>query len=165
MNFESFLPSFSATVIGGGLLTLIFFLLREKVYKSIDLDGSWTYEQETTVSDYNPYKYMTVRYLALVARVDHKIYGTAEKDSEKERYKEWKGYNGKHRTQIKITGHIEKHYFSKDRICIHITEYGEKRESSTLHILQEEKHNELSGRFVSTIANQQGNVKWTRRSS
>ena len=43
MKFESFISDILAAVIGGGLLTFLFFILREKVYKNLELDGSWTY--------------------------------------------------------------------------------------------------------------------------
>jgi hypothetical protein len=167
MSFESFIPDILAAVIGGAILTYIFFIMGEKVFKSIDLNGSWAYEQETTISGYNPYKGMTVRFLALLAHDGNTIYGSAEKVYEKTSDGKEIEYIGKNRTLVKITGHIEKRYLSKDRIFIHITEFGQERESSTFHILNEQKtdKNALDGRFSSTIANQQGFVKWTRCST
>ena len=165
MKFESFVSDILATIIGGGLLTFIFFILRERVYKTIELDGSWTYDQKTILSAYNPYKDMTVRFLILLSRDGNTIYGSAEKIYEKTADGTERTYEGKHRTLAKINGHIEKRYLSKDRICIHINEFGEVRESTSFQILESLDENTLSGRFSSTIANQQGLVKWIRNSS
>lgn len=165
MNFDSFLSDVIATVVGGAFLTLLFFLLREKVFCFIDLNGSWVYEQTTMTSDYNPYKGMVLRYLVLLARDGNRIYGSAEKVHEKTPDGNEKEYVGEDRSHAEITGHIEKRYFSKDVISIHITEDGERRVSSTFQVLECDSNNQLQGRFSSTIANQVGAVKWSRRSS
>jgi len=165
MNFDSFISDVVATVLGGAILAFFFFLLREKVFPFMDLDGSWVYEQTTMTSEYNPYINMTVTFLVLLARDGNRIYGSAEKIHEKTADGNKREYVGKNRTRAKITGHIEKQYFANDRISIHIIEDGEMRESSTFHILECMKNGQLEGRFSSTIANQIGVVKWTRRSS
>ena len=165
MNFDSFISDMVATITGGAVLTFIFFLLREKVYAFVDLDGSWVYEQKTITSEYLPYIEMTVCFLVLLTRDGNRIYGSAEKVHDLTADGGERQYIGKNRSIAEISGHIEKRYFSKDRISIHIIEYGEKRRSSTFHILVCESHNLLSGRFSSTISNQQGIVTWTRRSS
>lgn len=165
MKFESFLSDILATVIGGGILTLIFFVLREKVFKSLDLNGSWVYDQITTNSDFNPYNGMTVRFLALLAYDGITIYGSAEKIYDKTSDGTEREYTGKNRTLVKITGHIEKRYLSKDKFFIHITEFGQNRTSTSFHMLKKTDQNKLSGRFSSTIANQQGLVTWQRTST
>ena len=165
MKFESFIPDILSTLIGGGLLTLLFFILREKVYKTIDLDGTWTYDQKTLMSAYNPYKGLTVRFLILLSCHGNTIYGSAEKIYERTEDGKEREYIGKNRILAKINGHIEKRYLSKDRICLHITEFGEVRESTSFQILESLDQNTLSGRFSSTIANQQGSVQWKRLSS
>ena len=119
----------------------------------------------TTTSEYNPYTGMTVRFLVLLASNGNNIYGSAEKIYEVTADGTKREYEGKDRSIAKIVGHIEKKYLSKDRILIHISEQGEIRQSSTIHILGSENFNNLLGRFYSTIANQQGEVSWTRKSS
>lgn len=165
MNFDSFISDVVATVIGGVILAFLFFLFREKVFRLMDLDGSWVYEQTTKTSDFNPYIDMTVRFLVLLARDGNKIFGSAEKVYERTANGNEINYVGEDRTRAEITGYIEKRYFSNDRISIHIVEAGKKRESSTFHILECMKGGQLNGRFSSTIANQIGIVKWTKRSS
>lgn len=165
MNFDSFLADVIATIVGGGILTFLFFLFREKVFGFDDLDGSWIYEQTTCTSEYNPYKGLKVRFLALLSRNGNLIYGSAEKVYEITADGKEREYVGKYRTRAKISGHIEKKYFAPDRISIHIVEEGEQRTSSTTHILECKKSTNLEGRFTSTISNQIGTVTWERRSS
>ncbi|MDF3123694.1 hypothetical protein [Rheinheimera sp. 1928-s] len=164
MNFATFLPDILAGLISGAGLTYAFFLLREKVFKPLDIDGSWTYDQTTMSTEFKPYEGMVLRYLVLVARTGNTIYGSAEKIYEKNQNEE-KPYNGKQRTQVKITGHIERNYLGQDKICIHIEEVGKLRNSTTIHILSQEKDGSLTGRFASTISNQIGQVTWKKRSS
>lgn len=165
MNFNSFLSDVTATILGGAFLTFLFFLLREKVFSFMDLNGSWVYEQKTITSDFNPYKDMVLRYLVLLARDGNRIYGSAEKVYERTSDGNEKEYVGEHRSRAEITGHIEKRYFSKDVISIHIVENGEFRISSTYQALECLTINQLQGRFASTISNQVGTVTWSRRSS
>ena len=165
MNFDSFLADILATIIGGAIVAFLFFLVREKLFALQDLDGSWTYEQETKSSEYKPYIGMTVTFLVLLARDGNKVYGSAEKIRDKTNNGEAREYIGQYRTRAEITGHIEKRYFSADRLSIHIVEAGEMRNSSTFHILDCGDSARLSGRFSSTVSNQTGIVTWIRRSS
>lgn len=161
MDFSSFWSDVVATITGGVALAFLFFLLREKVFGFKDLDGSWVYEQTTHTSEYNPYKGMTVRFLVLLGRDGNRIYGSAEKVYEKASDGKDREYVGKNRTRAEISGHIEKRYFSRDRISIHIVENGEQRRSSTFQLLECKDGNLLEGRFSSTISNQIGIVKWS----
>ena len=79
MDFSSFISNVISTVIGGILLALIFFFLREKMFAFAELDGSWVFDQTTESSEYNPYVGMTVRFLVLLGRDGNRIYGSAEK--------------------------------------------------------------------------------------
>jgi len=163
-DFDSFLSDILATVLGGALLTLIFFLLREKVFNHSDIDGSWTFTQHTLKTAYHPYEEMKLTYLVLLWREGDNVYGTAEKDYEDSN--QHQGYFvGKSRSNITLQGYIQKNIFSPNRITIHMIENGTTRESSTVHKLRIESTNKMSGRFASTIANQEGNVVWERKSS
>jgi hypothetical protein len=165
MNLESFVFNVSVTVTAGILLAVIFFIFREFIFKSIDLDGTWVYMQKTSTSEWGPYRGMTLTYLALLAREGNNIYGSAEKILEELSNGEKIEFTGKDRSRVKIEGHFEKRYLSKDKIFIHITEFGEIRGSSTVHTLEKIDENTLKGRFSSTISNQQGNATWIRRST
>jgi hypothetical protein len=165
VNFDTFFSDVIATVFGGAVLTLIFFLLREKAFGLPKLDGAWVYEQKTLQSEYNPYKNLTLRYIAFIGRNGNQVYGSAEKYFEITAEGKTREYVGKSRSRVEISGHVEKRYFSKDLISIHIVETGELRESSTIHVLESIDSNKLMGRFSSSIANQDGTANWTRRSS
>lgn len=165
MDFSSFTSNVISTVIGGILLALIFFFLREKMFAFAELDGSWVFDQTTESSEYNPYVGMTVRFLVLLGRDGNRIYGSAEKVLDRVANGEEREYVGKNRTKAKVTGHIEKRYFSNDRVCVHISENGEIRDSTTFHILECIKNGQLKGRFSSTISNQIGFVKWIKKTS
>lgn len=108
---------------------------------------------------------MTLTYLVLLMREGHKLYGSAEKIYESTADGIKKEYVGKQRTRVQISGHIEKRYFDADRILIHIVEDGKQRVSSTFQKLECKNNNLLEGRFSSTISNQIGTVKWSKRSS
>lgn len=108
---------------------------------------------------------MELTYLALVSLSNNELSGTAEKTHEKSIINPNKEYTGKHRIRVDMNGHLEKRYFSKDKISIQIIEHGSVRESSTIHTLTVLDENTLIGTFHSTIANQTGSVKWQRRSS
>lgn len=153
-----------ATVIGGLLLALIFFSLKEYFFSLPKLNGNWVFEIITVHSDYNPYKDMLLRYHVLLWQEGNQIKGTGEKIYEKTSEQE-KEYVGDKRSRIEISGYLTKKYFSKDLIVIHYEEENEVRKSSTIHNLTIKDTNQMNGSFVSTIANQQGTTTWTRRTS
>jgi hypothetical protein len=163
-DMANFILSIFSTVLGGLLLALIFFLLKERVLRIPKLSGNWIFEKTTLRTGYNPYRNMVLRYYVLLWQEGNQIKGTGEKIYEKANGQK-KEYTGKHRTQIEISGYLTKNYLSKDEIVIHYIEKGEERDSSTMHNLFIKTPNQLEGRFISTIANQEGIVKWTRRAS
>jgi len=165
VDFSSFFSDVVVAIVGGSILTILFFLVREKIFGFVDMNGSWVYEQKTETSDYVPYKEITLTYLVLLGQNGNQIYGSAEKVREMPADGMEKNYVGKDRTNAEISGHIEKKYFSKDVVSIHIKENGKVRVSSTFHILKFKSKDQLQGRFSSTIANQLGSAKWSRRSS
>lgn len=159
----SFAISLASTVAGGGILAFLFFLLREKSFSLPSMAGCWHVEMRTDKTAYRPYENMVLRYVAMLWRDGSRIRGTVEKiyenSSTGERY-----YTGKDRTRGKIEGYIDKRYFSKDRIYIHIVEEGKQRESTHLHDLKIEKTGRMIGTFCSMVADSQGEVTWRRES-
>ena len=153
-----------STVIGGSLLALILFLLKEKVFSLPNLNGNWIFETITNKSDYNSYNNMKLRYYVLLWQEGNQIKGTGEKIFEKTETQEIE-YVGKNRARVVISGFLTKKYFSTDSIVIHFNEENEQRKSSTIHNLTIKNTNEMMGNFVSTIANTQGTVSWIKRTS
>lgn len=153
-----------ATVIGGLLLALVFFSIKEYFFSIPNLVGNWIFEIVTARSDYNPYRGMLLRYYVLLWQEGNQIKGTGEKIYEKTSEHEQE-YVGDKRSRIEINGYLTKKYFSKDLILIHYDEENEVRKSSTIHNLSIKDTSTMNGFFVSTIANQQGQSTWTRRTS
>ena len=160
-TFESFLMSMASTVSGGVLLAILFFLSREKWFSLPKITGKWHVEIQTHNTAYKPYEGMVLRFIAMIWREGSTIKGTAEKVYENSSAGE-RPYVGKDRTRSKIEGYIDKRYFSKDRVSLHIIEVGEKRESTIFHDLVVQKNDRMSGIFHSTAADSEGEVRWRR---
>ena len=160
MVLEFFL-SVLATVLGGLVLAFVLFYGREKWFPLPEISGEWTFTTVTKNTSYNPYHEMRLTYKAVIFCEGLSITGTAEKIHEKTLEQEI-SYTGENRVRGDISGSIEKRYFSKDRIRIHIIEYGEKRKSTGYHNLVVEEPNLMVGKFFSTAADSKGNVNWNR---
>ena len=160
-----FFINFGATVLGGLSLGLIAFLWKERIHPLPNIDGRWILEQTSHKSEYKPFVNLTITYMVLLARNGLEIYGSAEKIKDRTESGDVREYVGENRTRSIISGHIERNYLKRNRIFIHVEEHGEKRISSTFHTLGIENNNNLEGRFTSTIANQEGVVRWIKNAS
>ena len=158
---QEMFPSLLATILGGLVLAFIFFYVREKCFPLPDISGEWNVYTETTETSYDPYKDMLLTYKAVLLCEGSSITGTSEKIYEKSSTKEG-NYTGKDRTRGEISGSIDKRYFSKDRVRIHIVEHGDKRDSTIYHDLKFENKSLMKGRFFTTAADSKGMVNWKR---
>ncbi len=129
MEFHSFLSDLTTTLLGGILLALFFFLVKEKICPLPQVSGQWYFEMRTEVTAYRPYEGMVLRYVAMVWREGPTIKGTVEKIYEISTTGE-RAFVGSNRTRGIIEGYIEKNYLSKDKILMHIKENGHGREST-----------------------------------
>jgi len=154
-------PSLLATILGGLVLAIILFYVREKWFPLPDISGEWAFSTKTIETSYNPYKGMILTYKAILLCEGSSIAGTSEKICENSLAGE-KFYTGMDRIRGEISGSIEKKYFSKDRIRIHIIEHGEKRDSTCYHDLKIKKQHSMTGQFHSTAADSKGNANWNR---
>ncbi len=112
---------------------------------------------------YNPYKGMTLTYVAMLWRQGHIVQGTVEKTYENSSTGE-REFVGEFRTRGRVDGYIEKNYFRKDRLFLHIVEDGDVRESTHFHDLTCQSKRLMSGTFFSTVADQDGEVVWKKSS-
>jgi hypothetical protein len=161
MNFNSFLSDTIATILGGAVLTFLFFLAKEHLFPLPKVTGRWCFETRTIETAYKPFEGMLLRYVAMIWQEGHVIHGTIEKVYEKSSTGE-REYVGKNRTRGILEGNIEKFYLSKDRIHIHMVEDGFGRESTVLFDLVMEKASTMSGSFQSMAADQTGTVECQR---
>ncbi len=157
----NFLYSLLATVIGGGILAFLFFWLREKVFPIPKIAGRWFFEIRTINTAYKPYEGMILRYIAMFWQAGNRIQGTVEKIYENSSTGE-REYIGKNRTRGVAEGYIEKNYFSKDRLVLHVVEDGHGRESTNIYDLVIDSSEEITGSFSSMVANQDGEARWQR---
>lgn len=161
MNFDSFIPSIIATVVGGVTLALFFFWARKKLFPLPDIAGRWYFEVGTINTSYKPYSGMVLRYVAMLWREGNRIQGTAEKIYEKSSTGK-KEYVGENRTRGMVDGYLEKNYFAKDRLYLHMVEDGHGRESTNYYDVIIRSDKEMVGSFNSMVANQDGEVTWQR---
>ena len=157
------LPSFLATILGGLILALVFFYIREKGFPLPDVSGEWTVSSETVETSYKPYIGMLLKYKVIIFCEGPSITGTSEKIWESSSKGE-QTYTGRHRIRGEICGSIEKKYLSKDKIKIHIVEHGELRDSTSYHdLIVDKQRRSMRGKFYSTAADSKGKVHWKRK--
>ena len=110
---------------------------------------------------YNPYQGMVLRYVAMLWREGIGIKGTIEKVYEDSQTGK-RAYVGTKRTRGTIEGYIDKRYFSKDRIYLHIVEKGHGRESTHFHDLLVKSSGRMTGTFSAMVASSEGEATWQR---
>lgn len=162
MDFNSFWADILATIVGGISLTCLFFLAKEKFFPIPDVTGRWYIEMTTVNSAYRPYDKMVLRYVIMIWREGNVLKGSAEKIYEKSLNGE-REYVGKHRTRAMLEGYIEKNYLSKDKVCLHAVEDGHGRESTNFYELSVNSKLEITGKFQSMVADQDGTVKCQKK--
>ena len=162
--FKSLGEKVLATVMGGVGLSLLFFVFSDFIYTTPNLSGRWYFVNEIESTSYPKFKNLKVYYTVLLMQEGDKIYGTGEKIKDELNGVTSK-YNGKERIQIQISGYLRNNFLLKDTLNIHYIEAGTLRSSSTLHNLVRFGDEAMGGRFVSTIADSEGQVTWTRTES
>lgn len=161
MLSENIIAGIIAALISSPILALFFFLLKNKFFGIPDITGKWYFEMSTVNSDYNPYKGMVLRYIAVICIEDKKLSGTVEKVYENSSTGE-REYVGDKRSRGHIDGYYELNYLSKDKICIHVNEQGSGREFTNYFELVRVNNSSFTGAFHSFVANQDGLSTWQR---
>lgn len=151
-----------ATIIGGVLLSIMFFIFSDFIHKTPNLSGRWYFVNETQSTSYSKFKGLKVYYTVLLMQEGNKIYGTGEKIKD-ELNGNINKYTGKTRVHIEVSGYLKNNFLTKDTLNIHYTEKGKSRPSSTLHNLIRFDNKLMGGKFYSTIADSEGKVSWTRK--
>lgn len=159
MSSASFWADFLATVTGGVVLAVLFFLVKERLFPLPKLTGRWYLEQTTQTTAYRPYAGMILRYVVMLWHEGGRIEGTAEKIYENSSTGK-RTFSGENRTRATVTGYVEKKYFEKDKIYLHMIEDGHGRESTTFYEITADGADTFHGKFSSMVADQNGTVKW-----
>jgi hypothetical protein len=161
MRFDSFVSDVIATVLGGVLLTILFFIAKEKLFPLPEFAGRWYFETTTKETAYKPFAGMILKYVAILWQEGPVVRGTVEKIYEKSSTGE-REYVGNKRTRGILEGYVQKFYLSPDRIRIHFVEDGFGRESTVFFDLTSHDASVMSGSFSSMVADQMGTAEWRR---
>ena len=150
-----------ATVIGGVVLSLMFFVFSDFIHTTPNLSGRWYFVNETRSTSYNPFRGLKVTYTVLLTQEGAKVFGTGEKIEDELDGKSTR-YSGQDRVHITVSGYLQNNFLLKDTLNIHYVEQGRARSSSTLHNLVRFSDTAMGGEFFSTIADSEGSVSWSR---
>jgi len=161
MSFGSFYSDLAATILGGAILTFLFFLIKEKCFPLPRIAGQWYLEQLTKNTAYKPYDGMILRYVVMLWCDGNRLEGSAEKIYENSSNGE-RRFIGIDRTRGTVCGYIEKKIFEKDRIYLHVVEVGHGRESTHFYELAYNSNGTMNGTFSTTVAEQDGSARWQR---
>lgn len=161
MNLESFSLSILSTLVSGVLLAVLFFWFREKVAPLPSITGRWYFERRTIETSLTTYEGMILRYVAMLWREGDQVRGTIEKTYE-DSLTGKRSYVGENRSRGQIQGYVEKNYFGKDELYLHVIEDGHGRESTHFYELKVNSGAVMDGKFSSMVAAQSGVVKWQR---
>lgn len=162
MDFDTFWADILATIVGGIVLTFLFFVSREKLFPIPEVTGRWYLEMVTENTVYNPYQDMVLRYIVMIWREGNSLKGSAEKVYENSSTGE-RAYVGGDRTRSTLEGYVEKNYLGKDRIFLHAIENGHGRESTNFYTLEVNSDLKMVGDFSSMVADQDGRVLCQRK--
>ena len=150
-----------STVIGGIVLSLIFFVFSDFIHTPPDLSGEWYFVNETKDTSYSKFKGLKVYYKVMLVQQGSVISGQGEKIQDELEGKITE-YSGKSKIQIKITGNLKQNFIAKDKLTLYYSEEGQKRGSSTFHKLIRFSDEKMEGEFSSTIANSKGRTLYSR---
>jgi hypothetical protein len=151
------------TVAGGIFLTVLYFVLGQKLLRPPRLSGTWVLESVISHTKYNPFRGMVLRYKILLLQDGTKLHGTAEKvyeESDKVRT-----FTGINRTTAILDGTVEKMYLGRSTIFLHVVEKGEQRSSSWVmeaRCRRFSRRMHLTGRFSGTASDASGIVALER---
>lgn len=119
------------TLMGGLLLSVVFFVLKEYIFQRPQITGIWECRLITQRTRYLPYTGMSLWYRVTLVQNGHEIVGFGEKDRESAPGGE-RSYSGSDRCPVEILGSVEKNYLRPDRVYLSWVEQGAHRKSSSV---------------------------------
>jgi hypothetical protein len=145
------------TIIGGGLLTLILFLLNEFVFRKKNLTGEWTTRINIVQTSYSPFKNLIIEYKIHLIQKGYELSGSGEKIKDIKPDGTETVFTREKRVLMDVDGYYERKYFSKDKVYLNIDEEGRKRETRATYFLIFHKQN-MQGTFISTAGDARGTI-------
>jgi len=151
-----------AAAVSTVVLSIGFMVFNDYISPPPNLNGRWLFTVTYEDTDTEHYQDLQVTYETLLIQHNMSLHGTGEKISAVSPTIPFEHYSEQDRINLKITGSIDRKYFSRDELTIHYEEDGKSRHSSTLHRLTHFDENSMCGCFSSTIADTNGTVVWER---
>lgn len=131
-----------------------------------DLNGGWKYTEltEPGATTNSSFYGLQATYKVLLIQDGLNVSGTGEKVSDKLPGKEAYEFtpDQKKKLGIEVSGYIERKFFSRDVLVLHINNQGAKRLTSTLHQVKHFSETTMSGCFKTTAASASGPARWER---
>ena len=78
-EIREFLFDICSTVVGGIILSVLFFIFSDYVFTIPNLKGEWVFVNKTEKTNYQKFKGMEVHYKVILIQEGEKIVGTGEK--------------------------------------------------------------------------------------
>lgn len=162
MFFENILINAIGTILGGILLSFIYFVFSEKIFAKKNLTGEWEAILKIKNTTYKPFEGLIIYYKIHMLQKGNDIVGTGEKFKEIRSNGEQYEFEFDKRVTLSFEGFFERKILSNSKVYINITEDGRKRETRSTYFLELKDKNKLIGKFVSTAANTNGDVEIIR---
>lgn len=143
-----------AAVVGGVILAVLLFWLKERFFPLPNVNGPWFVETKTEVTAMDSFKGMLLKHELVLWQEGAVLRGTSEKIYEASTHGR-RQIEGSNRQRGELSGYITKYYFSKDRVRIHIVEHGEERDSTLFFDFLVDKK-KMKGSFTTTVASSCG---------
>jgi hypothetical protein len=153
----------ASTVIGGIVLTLLFFVFKEQCFCPPALSGVWECQLIVEKTANNPFRGMQVWYRVSFLQDGHSFFGEGEKDREVS-MKGSARHTGKSRIHIQVRGIVEKRLTGPDSIRVQWKENGDRVSSTTLELRLsgDKKTGSLVGTYYTTAGECRGKSYWHR---
>lgn len=155
---EKFWINVFTGISSGLLLAFLLFLLKEYIFGRKNLTGRWNAKLLIEKTSYNLYKDLEIYYEFHLLQKGYELSGSGEKIKEIDGSGNTTKYERDKRVTIDIEGYYEHKYLRKSKIFLNIIENGRSRESRKTYSLELVNKQKLSGEFVWTAADSEGEV-------
>ncbi|HEY5329383.1 MAG TPA: hypothetical protein VIJ79_05835 [Acidobacteriaceae bacterium] len=152
---------------GGGSLAVALFWLREKVFPLQRVNGRWYLQVNIKDSARNSFQGMSLKYEAILWQEGPVIRGTTEKTYESS-VNGRRRFGGTDRSRGEISGYLDKLYFSKDRVRLHLVESGGRTSTTYFDLKLARKipfikrKPTMEGFIESMIGSSSGTTLWSK---
>lgn len=155
-----------SNIIAALIVALIFFILKEKIFKTPNLTGKFYLKLNVKETDYNQFKEMELQFIVHLSSDNKKIIGGGEKIYEDapnaKNGAQVIHYQTRHKTPVTIEGSITKNILSQDEINLLFKVHDNIRESTMIVSLNypcsicNSNPNNIYGKFTWSASDKSG---------